>query len=580
MSSETDLLKSTSIKSMREAALEAGRDDAILGASHLSQAAKDHNRRPKRAIASLTRTLRVTKRHNYAEPSDEDDGLLHDADDESEKEMNERVPALSKDGEVYEKDAGFVVEDGSDEAISDDGYATEAESEGGSSKSMSGSQDLEESENDEMLDIGDQELSVRKLLQDIPSEVGSDMHATRSPQGISTSSSEADYYDMQPPSEIGGCPHGTATLNGERLTVWDLKGYFSMDGVRFPKRFARKSKIAEHSVGLYHFAAGVMTEEDLKTLRLELIEYNLFIPKDVRDDLSQFRIIKRKDTASRVDLFLIDCLFPGNPEIQDFRQDVGSRLEDEPYPAVMVPKSVTLIKWNDMTNIVIENDRYIIPVTRSSSQDNTHALQEETQPGIVRDTPQSNQPEQNQQSLAGPPQTEPPSTALPRQQPPSMESLRAGLRQEQWIEPSPAGPLPRTLSQQRPTLEESLLATMQSEPSTRALPVTRSPGPQPWPGNGPQSQMFTGQAPMNPRFSSHLLSNDHIYRRVSNPNSLGSFSDSTNAMRPKGPLQRPLDLEQRSHQRSMTSEQQMNDEQTSRARGVDDVQNPTHKGLE
>lgn len=350
-----------------------------------------------------------------------------------------------------------------------------------------------------------------------------------------------------------------------------------MDGVRFPKRFARKSKIAEHSVGLYHFAAGVMTEEDLKTLRLELIEYNLFIPKDVRDDLSQFRIIKRKDTASRVDLFLIDCLFPGNPEIQDFRQDVGSRLEDEPYPAVMVPESVTLIKGNDMTNIVIENDRYIIPVTRSSSQDNTHALQEETQPGIVRDTPQSNQPEQNQQSLAGPPQTEPPSTALPRQQPPSMESLRAGLRQEQWIEPSPAGPLPRTLSQQRPTLEESLLATMQSEPSTRALPVTRSPGPQPWPGNGPQSQMFTGQAPMNPRFSSHLLSNDHIYRRVSNPNSLGSFSDSTNAMRPKGPLQRPLDLEQRSHQRSMTSEQQMNDEQTSRARGVDDVQNPTHK---
>lgn len=154
-------------------------------------------------------TLRVTKRHNYAEPSDEDDGLLHDADDESVKEMNERVPALSKDGEVYEKDAGFVVEDGSDEAISDDGYATEAESEGGSSKSMSGSQDLEESENDEMLDIGDQELSVRKLLQDIPSEVGSDMHATRSPQGISTSSSEADYYDMQPPSEIGGCPHGT-----------------------------------------------------------------------------------------------------------------------------------------------------------------------------------------------------------------------------------------------------------------------------------------------------------------------------------------------------------------------------------
>ncbi|CAG9937325.1 unnamed protein product [Clonostachys rosea f. rosea IK726] len=197
---------------------------------------------------------------------------------------------------------------------------------------------------------------------------------------MSRTPSETDDDPMGSPSETGGCPRGMLTPKGCGLKVFDLKGYTSNDSVNFPKKRDRKDAFAEYSVGLYHFAAGVMTEEDLKTLRHELIEYNLFIPKDLREDLSQFRIIKRQDTASRVDLFLVDCLFPGNPEIQEFRQDVGSRLEDEPYPAVRVPERVTLIKGNDMTNIVIENGRYTIPVTRPSSQDNTHA--EETRPEI------------------------------------------------------------------------------------------------------------------------------------------------------------------------------------------------------
>jgi hypothetical protein len=116
-----------------------------------------------------------------------------------------------------------------------------------------------------------------------------------------------------------------------------------------------------------------------------------------------------------------------------------------------------------------------------------------------------------------------------------------------------------------------------AEPPTGGLPTTEPLNPQSLPGKRPPNQRLSGQATISPHFSSHVLSNDPTSLSVSSATSLGGFSDFANAMSAGGRLKRLLDLEQQSHQLPMTSEQQLNDEQTNHVRDVDDTQNPARK---
>ncbi|CAI6089708.1 unnamed protein product [Clonostachys chloroleuca] len=146
MPSEPDWLKYTGFTSMRELALEAMRNDSTLRAARLSQAEKGIQRM--RATARLDLAKRVKTRPNYAEPSEDDD------DDQCEEEEGDKT------------DADFVVEDGSNEAMPDADYVPGAESEGGSPKSTSRSEDPEESEDENTHVL--QEATQPGLARDIP----------------------------------------------------------------------------------------------------------------------------------------------------------------------------------------------------------------------------------------------------------------------------------------------------------------------------------------------------------------------------------------------------------------------------
>ncbi|CAH0048987.1 unnamed protein product [Clonostachys solani] len=151
MPPEPDWLKYTGCTSFREFAFIAARNNAIMRAIHLSRATKVHEEQMKRAFARLNEAKAATKRPKDTTRSINNDGnsdLLYDADDECE----EKIDVLeSGDKEGDETDA---IKEGSDEVVPGAEYGTEAESQRDSSKPTPGSENLVESEEQEIHDIG------------------------------------------------------------------------------------------------------------------------------------------------------------------------------------------------------------------------------------------------------------------------------------------------------------------------------------------------------------------------------------------------------------------------------------------
>ncbi|VUC24431.1 unnamed protein product [Clonostachys rosea] len=161
------------------------------------------------------------------------------------------------------------------------------------------------------------------------------------------------------------------TDKGGGLSIFDIKGVVPRNKKTVVAELVlQRARVA---VGLYEHASSVMTGDDLFKLRDRLARFGVSVNKNAAKNPISFRIIKKTEQADKVDLFFVDCLFPGNPQVEWFREAMASKLQHSskpgPYAAKKkIPEHLNDIEGNDMSNIQVINGQYTIPLPDLSAQ--------------------------------------------------------------------------------------------------------------------------------------------------------------------------------------------------------------------